>query len=857
MVGKRKFRAKVQLENSTTKSDIPDVYREMLAEALPSQDDSSSKPLKRRKTKQSLSSDRTEYTRDLDREKIKPDPNFSNSRRKVDKSLIDINKNMNEVDVKNHNDQGFDDVFIHKNKSGSLKSVEKKPNLIPAITQQTTYRDIDEDSDEDSEESYCDWEDVGLDVDNEITGDTFPSSSSTKDLELTLSKTLSSKGKSIKHKRRSITKKDRLLRLAVHKMHILCLLSSVDLRNDWCNDVEVQASLRPYITPSILKLLRPKSELSQFSLTQSLKKGLAELSFLWKTKFRITERGMRRALWIDDENNLQYLRVSDNADSILDRIGFYKAAAAPILQGSRDLGAQLFCALLRSVGLETRLICSLQPLPFKAGGPFRTYTMTSSPAEKTTVHNLNMDAKKPPSLSLVKSESDSVGSITFLNPRSRLGHPNAADYHIPKISNPLPVPAPNKVIREKPIRESPFPVFWVEVFDEAHQKWIPVDPLVTQTISKSRVFEPPASDGENNMSYVIAFDKEGYARDVTRRYVKAYNGKTRKIRVESTSGGEKWWTRVMRSFSRMYYNDADQIENVELAVLESQEPMPRNVADFKGHSYFVLKRHLHRNEVLVRAKECGRIATGRGDTMGAGKGQKKIEIVFRRQDVQVAKSANSWYRLGRMIKLGEQPVKTIIPSKRKIEGRRNLGEEKRPACSEINLYLEEQTEIYVAPPVVNGLVPKNSFGNIDLFVPEMLPRGAAYIPEDQASEAAKLLGIDYAHALTGFDFHGRHGTAILKGIVVAEEYNDAVRAVIEGLNQDLIEAQEQARSQISLRMWKRFIIALRIKQRIDSYQINDEILNEEVDSHHHQEDLHQNIIDNSDSDSDEYVVGGL
>ena len=41
-------------------------------------------------------------------------------------------------------------------------------------------------------------------------------------------------------------------------------------------------------------------------------------------------------------------------------------AAAAKLEGSRDTGAQLFCTLLRSVGVDTRLVCSLQPLPFTA-----------------------------------------------------------------------------------------------------------------------------------------------------------------------------------------------------------------------------------------------------------------------------------------------------------------------------------------------------------------------------------------------------------------------------------------------------------------------------------------------------------
>lgn len=37
------------------------------------------------------------------------------------------------------------------------------------------------------------------------------------------------------------------------------------------------------------------------------------------------------------------------------------------LKGSRDFGAQLFTALLRALGIETRLIFSLQPLGFNFG----------------------------------------------------------------------------------------------------------------------------------------------------------------------------------------------------------------------------------------------------------------------------------------------------------------------------------------------------------------------------------------------------------------------------------------------------------------------------------------------------------
>jgi xeroderma pigmentosum group C-complementing protein len=423
-------------------------------------------------------------------------------------------------------------------------------------------------------------------------------------------------------------------------------------------------------------------------------------------------------------------------------------------------------------------------------------------------------------------------------PRRRLGHPNAAAYLIPEMSAPTPIPTKPK---RKVIHESPYPVFWVEVFDEAHQKWFPVDPLVTESVAKPRAFEPPANDRENSMSYVIAFEEEGCARDVTRRYTKAYNAKTRKNRVESTTGGERWWRRAMRAYARGWMSDADQIEDTELAAAEAREPMPRNIADFKDHPYYALERHLRRNEILVRTREVGKVAVGRDlGTLGG----KKLENVYRRRDVKIVRSADAWYRLGRDIKMGEQPAKTVAA---KAEPDEEIGDETEDRAG-TNLYTEDQTELYVAPPVVNGRVPKNSYGNLDVFVSSMIPEGGVHLPrklsdlhlryslnpsDDEASRAARILGIDYSDALTGFEFRGRHGTAVLKGIVVAVEYREAVEAVIEGFRDEQARVEEKMRSHAALRMWKRFLTSLRIKERVDGYEVEGEeqdIVQDENDS---------------------------
>ena len=199
--------------------------------------------------------------------------------------------------------------------------------------------------------------------------------------------------------------------------------------------------------------------------------------------------------------------------------------------------------------------------------------------------------------------------------------------------------------QRKAMRESKYPVYWVEAFNEAVQKWVPIDPLVTRSVAKPSKLEPPAGEPENSMTYVLAFENDGSARDVTRRYVKAYNAKTRRERVEITNGGEKWWRRIIKMFRRHHHMDRDQLEDAELASKEAAEPMPRNVQDFKDHPYYALERHLRRHEAIHPKREVGKVGAGRTG------GSNTLEPIFRRRDVHIVKSADKWYRLGREIKV--------------------------------------------------------------------------------------------------------------------------------------------------------------------------------------------------------------
>lgn len=390
--------------------------------------------------------------------------------------------------------------------------------------------------------------------------------------------------------------------------------------------------------------------------------------------------------------------------------------------------------------------------------------------------------------------------------RRRLGHPSASSYSFEPSRAPK---EPRPTFKTpKRIKESAHPVYWVEILDVGHQKWQPVDAVVTHTFWKPKALEPPITDKENSLSYVVAFEADGTAKDVTRRYAKAYTAKTRRLRIETAlNGGDRWWRKALKPFRRRVPEDLDQIEDNELAGAEAREPMPRNVQDFKDHPIYALERHLRRNEVLVPG------ATPSG-TVGAGS-RGPLEKIYRRKDVRVARTADKWYRLGREVKPNEIPAKWL-PKRAKPRGARFHEEDDDDDQGDAGtpIYTLDQTELYQPPPVRNGRVPKNKFGNIDAYVPSMIPRGAVHIQHEYAPRAAFLLGVDYAPALTGFSFRGRHGTAVLSGIVVAEEYEEAIQAVIEGLGDLQQEAEDERRRLRALKAWRRLMMGLRIRERV-------------------------------------------
>lgn len=110
--------------------------------------------------------------------------------------------------------------------------------------------------------------------------------------------------------------------------------------------------------------------------------------------------------------------MHDGEELILSKSDFINQAK--LMSGSRDFGAQVFCAVLRSVGVEARLVCSLQVLPFTG------VARGMSSVEQKPIIVLSEDGQEEPSGSSVEPTSPASKSAKTAPPPKirRLGQPS-------------------------------------------------------------------------------------------------------------------------------------------------------------------------------------------------------------------------------------------------------------------------------------------------------------------------------------------------------------------------------------------------------------------------------------------------
>ncbi|PAA83779.1 hypothetical protein BOX15_Mlig015892g1, partial [Macrostomum lignano] len=289
--------------------------------------------------------------------------------------------------------------------------------------------------------------------------------------------------------------------------------------------------------------------------------------------------------------------------------------------------------------------------------------------------------------------------------------------------------------------------FWCEVFVPAPEdRWVPLEfngaaySIDNAEAIGARIAKP--------ITYVMSVDAEGGVREVTARYDLNWCTKTRKVRappawLEAALSG---WKPSDAAFSAA--------EDRQLTEMLLKRPEPSRPEEFRGHPLYALRRHLLKYEVIYPDE---------AEPMGFVRPSN--EPFYSRDCVHVCHTRETWLKEARVVRPGEQPVKVV---KSRMSAKQRLLGNGEPAS--VDLFGHWQTQPYEPPIAVNGRVPRNEHGNVDLFKPCMLPRGCVHLKLPGLVRLAKKLGVDGVPAMTGWEFKGAGwARPVLEGLVVCAE----------------------------------------------------------------------------------------
>ncbi|KPJ01984.1 DNA repair protein complementing XP-C cells-like [Papilio xuthus] len=327
---------------------------------------------------------------------------------------------------------------------------------------------------------------------------------------------------------------------------------------------------------------------------------------------------------------------------------------------------------------------------------------------------------------------------------------------------------------------------WCEVFVEELEEWVPVDVIRNKVHCAKEIH----SKATHPVAYIVGWDNNNYLKDLTRRYVPHWNTITRKQRAEVS-----WWNTAVAPWLGPK-NARDKEEDERLDRMQLEAPLPTSIAEYKNHPLYALKRHLLKFEALYPEDAA---------TLGFVRG----EPVYARECVHICKSRDIWLKDAKVVRLGEKPYK-VVKARPKWDKLSNKLITDKP----LELFGPWQVTDYEPPVAENGIVPRNAYGNVELFKECMIPKGTVHIKLPGLNRVAKKLNIDCAPALTGFDFNGGYSHPVYDGFVVCTEYEEILT---EAWVKDQEELERKEREKIDARVygnWRRLIKGLFIRERL-------------------------------------------
>ncbi|KAK9771262.1 putative Rad4 transglutaminase-like domain-containing protein [Seiridium cardinale] len=588
---------------------------------------------------------------------------------------------------------------------------------------------------------------------------------------------------------------------------------------------------------------------------------MKSLSAWWKQRFKITAPGLRKKGYMDVRRLAKWRQSFEEeehdpekfGEKIIDLDDFRLHAQR--CEGSRDVGAQLFTALLRGIGLEARMAANLQSLGYGWN------KSEEADEEKTPGEASSNGAGTPTQINGKKPQEPARTKKTPARPasrRSRKSDKDAlkmdlddSDEFAEAISDDsdddsvIDVTAHHTKPRPAPKvydKDLDFPLYWTEVLSPVTHKWLPVDPIVKSVIGTNRELieslEPrgaKADKAKQIMAYVVGYSRDGTAKDVTVRYLRKqlFPGRTKgcrmgveKIPIYNKYGKVKryerfdWFKFALSGYGRgSPKHPITELDNMEDATdLTPAVPEKKEVKEgeetlqyYKTSKEYVLQRHLKREEALLPTATPVKVFRNKGKG-----GKVDEEDVYSRKDVVSVKSAETWHKQGRAPLPGAEPLKHAPYRAATTNRRREIAEAEARTGEKVMqpLYSEEQTDWIIPPPIENGVIPKNDYGNIDMFAEHMCPEGAVHLPYRGAVRVCKRMGIDYAEAVVGFEFGHRMAVPVIRGVVVAEEHEEKVLEEIEKDEAERQRKEDEKRRKTALGMWRKLLMGMRIAARI-------------------------------------------
>lgn len=611
-------------------------------------------------------------------------------------------------------------------------------------------RKIDEtESFTDSDDDFSDWEDVPLN--DPETLDSF-------NIIIDNSKGGQEVNKNRDKLRIAIENKQR--RKSIHYLGMISYMMHGFQRNKWLNSRELLKKLKKMLPESLIstRFKKYNRTLKKFRLapTDISLKNEVYSNFIYIVKYLIkwfrlnykcNSNGLRvlgYLPWksISSENMNDYF--PDSSIPINDLKGFISVAKQ--FKHNRDTGAQIFTALLRSLGFQTRLIFSLPLLP------------------------TNKNIKIQPKLDHEKLQRNKDFDLLY-------------PYFWTEVINP--------------VDESE--IFLIEniCFFEETKRFVRLKRFGGSNITKKNLSEYytdiyfPLQDQFNQMSmhYVVAMDNDNLIMDVSARYMSDISYKWfNRLDLRTDFGKEAMLFQSMLRYLNIR-NTYHSVNNKELDTLRKiallNYSIPSHFSSMKRNPNLVTVSTLRYNEVIEpNTKPIGSVKIDKNFLK---------EPVYFKNSILVCKSEQQWKFLGRSIREDQinHPIKIIKSLKRqttvlkkRIVNYNILNHEDE--LNDTKLYAFKQTCSYIKPSVIklpSGCLqlPRNEYGNIEIYKPFMVPDKCIWLTLSDVEnilfdyKVGKLIlpitdKVEYVSVVSGFDFTSKSGQAIpiKRGVVVLE-----------------------------------------------------------------------------------------